>query len=183
MRAERSKLSISSPARHRAGFTLIEMIAVVAILAVLVFLVAGVVTRLPGAADRVRCTANLKSLHVAFQNYMQDNGHWPQQPRFTAAEQTKYEDWWLNEMKPYGITQATWQCPGILRLGKIQKNGKSPRVHYSPTMFDEKPETPKKWPRMPWIVEIANVHGHGPLCILPDGSVHDWDTYVQALQP
>jgi len=77
----------------------------------------------------------------------------------------------------------TWQCPGILRLGKIQKNGKTPRVHYSPTMFDGKPETPRKWPRMPWIVEIGSVHGHGPLCILPDGSVHDWDTYIATLQP
>jgi hypothetical protein len=45
-------------------------------------------------------------------------------------------------------------------------------------MFDSKPGTARKWANMPWFIEIANVHGHGPLMILPDGSVHDYDIYT-----
>jgi len=172
-----------NPALRRAGFTLVEMIAVIGILIILTTLMLGVISRLPGAGDRAKCTANLRALGEAFETYTQDEGHWPQQPEFTDAQQEQYEDWWINTMKPYGITEATWQCPAILRLGKIQRNGRSPRVQYSPTMFDAKQSTPHKWPMMPWLVEIANVHGHGALCILPDGSVHDWDIYMSTLAP
>ncbi|MDD5198686.1 MAG: hypothetical protein PHC88_02700 [Terrimicrobiaceae bacterium] len=145
-------------------------------------LLIGVVSRLPGVGDRVRCTANLRGLAVGLSAYLEDQGHWPQQPPFDASQQKEYEDWWIKELKPYDIPEAMWQCPAILRLGKIQQNGRSPRVHYSPTMFDAKPSTPRKWWNMPWLVEIANVHGHGALMILPDGSVHDWDDFVSKYQ-
>lgn len=170
-----------SPARKRAGFTLLEIIAVAAIVIILATLLVGVVSRLPGAADRVRCTENLKQLYLGLNSYTEDNSHWPQQPAYTRDQQKEYEDYWIDTLKPYGITPAVWQCPGLLRLGKIQQGGRSPRVNYSPTMFDAKPSTPKKWPNMPWVVEIGNIHGHGPLLILPDGSVHDWDDFLAQL--
>lgn len=132
--------------------------------------------------DRVRCTSNLRGLSLGFSNYLADNGHWPQQPPFDQTQQKEYDEWWLKEMRPYDLPPAVWQCPAILRLGKIQQNARSPKVHYSPTMFDSKPGTPRKWPNMPWFVEIANVHGHGPLLILPDGSVHDYEIYVAKYQ-
>lgn len=162
----------------RTGFTLLELVAVVAIVLILITLLSAVISRLPGVGDRVRCTANLRGLAVAFNNYIEDNGYWPRQPNFSHTQQKEYEDWWLKEMKPYDVSEKTWQCPAIVRLGKIQANGTSPRVQYSPTMFDSKPGTARKWPNMPWLIEIANVHGHGPLMILPDGSVHDYDLYV-----
>ena len=168
-----------SPARKRAGLTILELIAVIAIIFILVGLLVAVLGRLPGAADRVRCTENLKQLYLGLNSYTQDNGHWPQEPPLTYSQQTERENFWINALKPYNITDAVWQCPGILRLGKIQQNGRSPRMHYSPTLFDDKPGTPNKWPNQPWIVEIGNIHGHGPLLIRSDGSVHDWDTYVQ----
>lgn len=167
-----------SPARKRAGLTLLEIIAVIAIVLILAGLLVGVVSRLPGAADRVRCTENLKQIYLGLNSYLEDNGHWPNQPPFTKDQQKQYEDFWIETLKPYGITDAVWQCPGILRLGKIQQAGHSPRLHYSPTMFDSKPGTPRKWSTMPWVVEIGSVHGKGPLLILPDGSVHDWDLFV-----
>ena len=37
--------------------------------------------------------------------------------------------------------------------------------------FDDKPTTPHKWPRQPWFIETANVHGNGNLIIFTDGSV------------
>ena len=168
-----------SPARQRAGFTLLELLAAITIVIILALLLTGVITRLPGAADRVRCTQNLKNLYVGLSSYLEKEGHWPNQPEFNNSQQKQYEDWWINELKPYGITEAVWKCPGITRLGKIRADHTSPRVHYSPTMFDQKPTTPRKWPNMPWVVEIGNAHGHGPLLILPDGSVHDYDIFLE----
>ncbi len=154
------------------------MVAVLGIVFVLMMLLWGVFNRMPGVADRVKCTANLRGLGVGLSNYLEDRGHWPNQPPFGNTDQKQYEEWWIKELQPYEIPPAAWQCPAILRLGKIQQSGRSPRVHYSPTMFDSKPSTPRKWPNMPWLIEIASVHGHGPLLILPDGSVHDYDTFV-----
>jgi len=153
--------------------------AVLVILFILAFLIAGVVSRLPGAGDRVRCTQNLKEIYSGLNSYVEDYGHWPKEPPQAWDHQKDYEDFWLATLKPYGVTDSIWQCPGILRLGRIQKEGRSPRVHYFPTMFDSKPGTPHKWPNMPWVVEIGNTHGHGPLLILPDGSVHDYDTFLE----
>jgi hypothetical protein len=159
----------------------LELLAVITILVILIMLMTGVMSKLPGAADRVRCTQNLKNLHVGLSSYMDEHGHWPDEPDFTPEQQTQMEDFWINTLKPYNISEDVWKCPGITRLGKIQASGTSPRVHYSVTPFDEKPETPRKWPNMPWIVEIGNAHGHGPLLILQDGSVHDWDRYLDTL--
>jgi hypothetical protein len=152
---------------------------VVTIVLILAGLLFGVMQRLPGAADRVRCSQNLKELYVGLSNYTEDNNHWPQCPPLTYDQQNQIADFWINTLKPYGVTDAVWQCPGIQRLGKIQQVGHTPRMHYSPTQFDDKPGTPRKWPNQPWVVEIANVHGHGPLLIRSDGSVHDWDTYIE----
>jgi hypothetical protein len=159
----------------------LELLAVITILVILIMLMTGVISKLPGAADRVRCTQNLKSLYVGLSSYMDENGHWPNEPNFGPEQQTQMEDFWIKTLKPYDISEDVWKCPGITRLGKIQANGTSPRVHYSVTRFDQKPETPRKWPNMPWIVEIGNAHGHGPLLILQDGSVHDWDRYLESL--
>jgi hypothetical protein len=159
----------------------LELLAVITIVIILALLMTGVLTKLPGAADRVRCTQNLKNLYVGLSSYLDEKGHWPNQPPLTYDQQKQYEDFWINALTPYGITETVWQCPGITRLGKIQADGKKMRMHYSPTMFDQKPTTPRKWPNMPWVVEIGNAHGHGPLMILPDGSVHDWDNFLESL--
>ncbi len=87
-------------------------------------------------------------------------------------------EWWIKTLTPYGIPEKSWQCPAIIRLGKIQRSGTTPKIHYSPMLFDQKPRTPYLWPNTPWLVEIANVHGHGPLCVLPDGSVKEWDKHL-----
>lgn len=167
-----------NPTRRRVGFTLLEILATIVIVLILAMLLTGVLSRLPGVADRARCTQNLKNLYIGLNAYLEDKGHWPQQPAMTVEQQTEYENFWIASLKPYGISEDVWKCPGVTRLGKIQSNGTSPRVHYSPTMFDARPTTPRKWPNMPWVVEIGNIHGHGPLIILPDGSVHDYEIFV-----
>jgi prepilin-type N-terminal cleavage/methylation domain-containing protein len=172
---------VINPARQRAGFTLLEVAASVVIVAILAMLLFNVASRLPGAADRVQCTQNLKSIYIGLNNYMEEKGSWPQQPRFSQKQHKLREDYWIETLKPYGVTEKMWQCPGIKRLGNIRADHTAPRVTYSPTMFDEKPGTPRKWPNMPWVVEIGNAHGHGPLLILQDGSVHDYDVYLETM--
>lgn len=159
--------------RRTSGLTFVELIAVMAIITVLGALIVAAVSRLPGAGDRARCSTNLRNLHLALDSYTKENEHWPQQPDFSASQQEQYADWWITTLKPYGMTTGTWQCPALVRLGKIQAQGQTPRVHYSPTMFDAGPQTPYKWPGQPWVIEIANVHGRGALLIFPDGSVRD----------
>lgn len=141
-----------------------------------------VLWKLPGAGDRAKCSANLRNLYLALDTYTQEQKHWPQQPDFPISKQKQYEDWWLRTLAPYGMTPQTWQCPGILRLGGIRADGTSPRIHYTPTMFDAQPRRPYQWSKMPWAVEIANVHGRGALVILPDGSVRDMDDIVAEAQ-
>jgi prepilin-type N-terminal cleavage/methylation domain-containing protein len=171
--------------RSRSGLTLVELLAVLLIVGILATLLTGVISKLPGAADRVRCTSNLKTLHVALQNYMEDHdGVWPQEPRNlnlqNAADLAKFEDWWIKELKPYGVSESGWQCPGVRRLGKLQSNSDrpQPRVHYMPTMFDKTPWKANQHATQPWVVETGDVHGHGGLTLMPDGSVKDWDVLV-----
>jgi len=173
---------MTHPRSRTNAFTLVEVIATIGILIVLSALVITVVAKLPGSADRAKSTANLRNLYLALDTYTQEQLKWPQQPDFGITQQLQYEDWWIRTMAPYGMTELTWQCPGILRLGKIQENRNSPRVHYSPTMFDADPRTPYRWSTQPWAIQIANVFGRGALIVFPDGSVRDMDDVLAEAQ-
>ncbi|MGC1479193.1 MAG: hypothetical protein WA771_01715 [Chthoniobacterales bacterium] len=152
-----------------------ELFAVLGILIIIFTLLIGVVSRMHGIGDRARCTANLRTLYLGLDNYVKEVGNWPQQPSFPGGKEKEYGEWWINKLEPYGVPPSAWKCPGVTRLGSITADGESPLIHYSPTMFDRSPTTPQKWPNMPWLVEIGNIHGHGALMIFPDGSVRDFD--------
>lgn len=44
-------------------------------------------------------------------------------------------------------------------------------IHYTPTMFDDKPGTARRWPTQPWLIERADAHGNGALICFTDGSI------------
>lgn len=154
------------------GFTLIEIIAVVAVLSILIALFFAVGDRLPMRAEGARCMANMRSIHVGLAAYIQDRGHWPQEPvdQIGKSEEAR-EDWWIAELKPYGVEESTWMCPTIKRLVTSKSEKGRPKVHYTPTMFDKNPGTPYRWPTQPWLIEIGNMHGQGSLICFPDGSI------------
>ncbi|MEI8312959.1 MAG: hypothetical protein WCH98_19610 [Verrucomicrobiota bacterium] len=115
----------------------------------------------------------MRSLHTSLATYVQETGHWPQEPETDSADIDA--DWWIQEMKPYGATEEVWLCPSIKRAQFVMPEKDRWRIHYSPGMFGPEPSDPYKFSTQPWLVEITDMHGHGPNVCFPDGSIRQLD--------
>lgn len=159
------------------GLTLIETVVIVAILGILASLLLHNLTPFLQRASKVRCMANLRSLHTAFSGYLNDHPYWPQMPEEVYASEHGYDEWWIETMLPYTQTDRVWQCPVLRRADQsLPKNGLR-KIHYIPTHFDANPISPRRWNTQPWLIERGNAHGNGALIIFPDGSIREADSF------
>lgn len=161
-----------------SGITLIEVLAGVCILILLASMIITYLTPNLARAEGVRCATNLRNLHVAFDNYVQETHHWPQEPVGLVDNDEAHEDWWTSEVKDYGAPIEVWTCPTIKRLVVARAKTGRPKMHYTPTPFDDLAMTPYKWPNMPWLMEIGNMHGNGALAVFADGSVRSMNDFA-----
>jgi type II secretory pathway pseudopilin PulG len=155
------------------------MVVVAVVIAILAALLLPVLSGIRARAQRVQCISNLRSLYVATESYLQQNGTWPQidEDDSETAEQDEATAW-IAALAPFGPTQKTWICPTIQELlhNPDLSKPENVRVDYVATPFDDKPTTPHQWPTQPWFIESADVHGHGNLIIFTDGSISDLKT-------
>jgi len=95
----------------RRAFTLIELLTAIAIVAILVGLLLPAVQKVREAANRTRCTNNVKQICIAFLNFEQTTGHAPD-GRFGPANR----DGPFAQLAPYLEWQAsTLPAPLVLR--------------------------------------------------------------------
>lgn len=166
--------------RLRTGFTLLELLIVLAIIAILATLLIPVYGHLRDRAQKIQCMANLRSLYVAADVYVQRNGHWPQIYLKNYGTQQDFANAWITALEPFGPSRKNWICP------TIQSYLNNPdyvtpvhaRIDYVSTGFDDKPTSPHQWPKQPWFIETGDVHGNGNLIIFTDGSIAEANDVV-----
>ena len=167
--------------RTCTALTVLELMTVIVIISILVVMVSPSFTYLQARARKVACIANLKSLHVAANSYVQDNHHWPQIATAKSNDPVAAQGW-IDIMKPYGLSQQNWVCPSIqqaLHSPDLSDPTKT-RVDYFATPFNAKATAPFQQPKQPWFIEAADVHGNGQEILFPDGHIEEASDIIQA---
>jgi prepilin-type N-terminal cleavage/methylation domain-containing protein len=167
-----------------AAFTLLEVMVTIVVIAILAVLAIPVISKLRERALRVQCAANLRSLHVAANLYIQQNGSWPQ-IQLASGEDSALQDYanaWVAALEPFGVQRKTWICPAIQNKERTEySTPETVRIDYFAMPFDDKPTTPHQWPNMFWFAEAGDVHGNGQLMVFADGSIREFKSFAAAL--
>jgi prepilin-type N-terminal cleavage/methylation domain-containing protein len=174
-------------ADRSVAFTLLELLIVIVVIGILATLLIPVISTMKSRAQRAQCMANLRSLYVAANLYVQQNGSWPQISMAIESDSSErdYANAWISALAPFGPSQKTWICPTIQELlgNPDLSDSQNARVDYIAMTFDDKPTTPHQWPRHPWFIEPQDVHGNGNLIIFTDGSISDAKTVAANASP
>ncbi len=153
------------------AFTLLEVLAVLLVVLIIAAFAIPNLGRVTAAAQQAICASHMRSIQVGLNGYLQDHGMvWPQGP---APQEPGWASFWLTTLEPYDISPGTWQCPAI-RSWQSVGGDQDLALHYVPTTFDTTPNIAHRWTTQPWLIEIADAHGNGPLIGFPDGSVKSY---------
>jgi prepilin-type N-terminal cleavage/methylation domain-containing protein len=176
---------VSDAGRARdCAFSLLELLTVVVVIGILILLLLPTLAAMRARAQRGQCTANLRTLYIATEAYIQQNGSFPQISMAdddSDSADLNYASAWITALKPFGVSEKSWICPTIQTLlgNPDYMKPENIRVDYMACAFDDKPMTPHQWQKQPWFAEVGDVHGNGNLVILTDGSVNDLKTITQ----
>jgi len=108
--------------RHhlRAGFTLIELLVVIAIIAVLIGLLVPAVQKVREAANRMKCSNNLKQIGLALMNFESTNGKFPPNGNYPVGA-TASDSWSaLSRILPYLEQGALYQQVDFNQAANVQ---------------------------------------------------------------
>jgi type II secretory pathway pseudopilin PulG len=154
------------------AFTILELIVVLTILAIFLVLLVPNLFLIQMKAEGIVCDARLRNLWTSFSAHLNDGNAWPQLPGNIQIGSREEQQWWLSTTSnSMGLNARDWSCPSISRISSRITNGQTYLISYQPTLFDSKPLSPSKWPRIPWFTEAIGLHGNGNLSVRADGSV------------
>ena len=177
-------LLYAGTARKQSGFTLLELMTVLVIISILIVVVAPVFPYLKARAQKVGCLANLRSLHVAVNTYVQDNRQWPQIAS-QGFEDSAAAKAWINALSPYGLTQINWVCPAVQETlhSPNLTDPENLRVDYMGMPFGPQPRAPFQSDKIPWFSETASIHGNGQELIFADGHIAEANDIFRSSTP